>query len=192
MKACYLITSQGVKYAIASNQPDDNRALLIFILKKISSGLVNFNDIINFYSNNKKLAFIKICNLLNLQLITLNEPAVNIADKTTGEILLNNEFILSDLHGLTIHYQGFDQTTAQQISANACEFIRASSRLQQEQDTQSTPLCIETTWQNNSIKIYRLYLENYSCLLTSKTHSILDHEAFIPCISYLYSRYSYV
>jgi len=189
MNACYLITPQGVSYAIASNQSDKKRSLLLFVLKKISDGLVSFDDITAFYNDDKKLAFKEICGLLDLQLITLNEPAVNITDETTGEILFNNEFILSDLHGLTIHYQGFDQQTAQQISAGACEFIRASCRYQQ--GTQSTPLCIETTWQNSGIKIYRLHLENFSCLLTSKSHSILDHKAFVPCISYLCSRYSY-
>ncbi|HED33959.1 MAG TPA: hypothetical protein ENJ08_07045 [Gammaproteobacteria bacterium] len=189
MNACYLITPQGVRYAIASNQPDKKRLLLLFILKKISDGLVSFDDVTGFYQHDKKLAFKEICSLLDLQLITLNEPAVNIANETAEEILFNNEFILSDLHGLIIYYRGFDPQTAQQISANACEFIRASRR--QQQDAQSTPLCIETTWQNSGIKIYRLYLENFSCLLTSKSHSILDHKAFVPCISYLCSRYSY-
>ncbi len=188
MSACYLITPQGARYAIASNRPDKKRCLLLFILKKISADLVNFNDITDFYNNDKKQAFREVCNLLDLQLIMLNEPPINIAGKTHKKIQFNNEFILSDLFGLTIGYHGFDRKTTQQISVDACEFIRASRRHQQ--DTQSTPLCIETTWQKSSIKIYRLYLGNFSCLLISKSHSILDHKAFVPCISYLCYRYS--
>jgi len=189
MQTSYQITARGLKFALASNQQNDGRSLLFFIIKFYATGSICFDDIKNFYNDNKKQAFKQIYNLLNLQFLTIDEIFVPSKNLSPARIPLTEYFVLSDKNGLTIDYYGFSRQHSDEISTNASDFIRVSRR--NRLDIQLTPLCIEAPWQNKSISTCLLFLQQFNCLLSSQAQDIFEHPAFTSYISCLCNRYNY-
>ncbi len=203
MQPRYHITSTGIRHVTASpvteqSTDDSQQRLLLFILKQSIKGPVLFSEILQYFNDNKSLAFKKISNLISLQLIDMTESeTVDNGFENRNSLLsalcTNNDYILANLNGLPISFCGFEQQQAVNISAAACDYIKASRRSRYESKTSSldTPLSIQTSWNNIDITIYLLHLENFSCLLISKEPDFINHIEFLKIASYLCNRYSH-
>jgi len=205
MQASYHITASGIKYVVASNVENSDRSLLLYILKKNDNAPISFNDILIYFNNDKKNAFIEVCKLLKHELIDINEssnPLSNVnhpnttittKNKTINQFCFENKFVLSDLNGFPITYSGFNHQQSINISAVAYDFIQAScrSRIKNNHDVKFKPLSIKTTWQDIEIIIYLLYFENFACILTTKDSSFWDEIGFINLAAFLCNRYNY-
>jgi len=205
MKTSYHITNAGAKYAVASVNKtsalnDSVQSLLLYFLKQKINGSILFTDILNYYNNDKPLAFKKITKLISLQLIDISESEIENTKtiKTSNEPFLDsiktdNNYLFVDLNGLPISYCGFNQQQAISISTIAYDYVKASKRLRRETENNSlqTPLSIKTSWNDFDIIICLLYLENFSCLLITKNTNFMDSNEFINLTSYLCNRYNY-
>lgn len=200
MKTYYHITNAGVIHAVASpkveTSTDDNiyQLLLLYLLKQNINGAILFSDILEYFYNNKSLAFKTISKLISLQLVDITETQ-NDKNEIHSRHFLNdqckdNDYILSDLNGLTISYCGFEQQQAVMICAVAYDYINASKRSRYETKVDS-PLSIKTSWNNTDIIINQLYLESFPCLLITRDTDFLDKKEFINLASYLCNRYNY-
>jgi len=205
MQASYHITVSGIKYVVASNVRNSDRSLLLYILKKNDNEPVSFNDILIYFNNDKKNAFIEICKLMKQELIDINESsnplsnthhpntAITTKNKTINQFCSENKFVLSDLNGFPVTYSGFNHQQSINISAVAYDFIQASSRsrIKNNHEVKTKPLSIKTTWQDIEIIIYLLYFEDFTCILTTKDSGFLDEARFRNLASFLCNRYNY-
>lgn len=199
MQTSYCITQQGLMYAIASNKINENRLLLIHILKKYADTPISFAEICVHCDADKKKAFKQICGMLELGFIDIDErehiqesPTHRAQHKQLSDVSPDNEFILSDLNGLPVTCSGFNQQQSLQLAAIACDFTRVSRRNRQvDQSNTLIPVSIETTWQDKNIIIYLLHLGYFSCLLTTGDTAYIKHHTFIHFASFLCGRYSH-
>jgi len=206
MQTSYHITSTGLKHVISSSSTDmvgRNDAfqrLLIFLLKHFMHGPVLFSEILDIFNNDKSLTYKKISKMISLQLIDMTDSDVTEPfEKMTDLYHLlstqckNDDFVLSDLDGFPISFCGFNQQQATNISAVACDYVKASrrSRHKPESNLLETPLSIKTTWSDLEIIIYQLHLDCFSCLLITKNTDFIEKVEFLNLASYLFNRYNY-
>jgi len=202
MQTRYHITATGIQHAIASigiNDSNNNsdQSLLVYLLKQNIISSVSFSDILNFFNNDKSLAFKKISKLISLQLIDISESEINELNSEINYFLdsykTDNDYIFVDYNGFPITYNGFDQQQAINISTVAYDYIKAAKRSRQETEINSlnTPLSIKTSWGDLNIIIYLLHLENFSCLLVTKNTEFMNKPEFTRLASYLCNRYNY-
>ncbi len=189
MRTSYHLTSQGLKYAVASNTKDEVRFFLMFILQKFSNTAISFGNIQKIYKNDKKMAFKQICYLLDHQLLEIDESFVEASNFSSSKPELDEDYVMTDMNGLVIDYHGYKQRHAQQISIDAIDFIRVSRR--NRESIVVKPFSVETPWQDKTITTYHLFLKNFSLLLSCKTQYIFEQSHFISLISYLCNRYNY-
>jgi len=168
------------------------------VLKQFFADSVSFVKICDFLEGNRKAAFKIICEMLESDFIKIDEGAVkanhinNPADICVADMMQDNDFIISDFNGLTVHNSGFTQKDALNISSMACDLIKISRR-SQNADSNAHPLqpvFLETNWNHHEICIYLLYPGDYSCLLTCKSHGFFMQAETIPLIAHLCSRYT--
>lgn len=189
MKTSYHLTIQGLKYAIASNEKNDVRYILMFILRFYSNTAISFYDIQAYYEGNKKKAFKQVCHCLDMQLIVVDEVFEEAKEVMLTKPQLKEKFVISDMNGLVIDYLGYDVSQANKISIDAIDFIRVSQR--NCDVNRVRPLSIETLWQDEKITTYHLFLKNYNFLLSCKSKEFFNQPQFIPLISYFVNRYNY-
>jgi len=206
MQTHYHITSTGLKHAISSScsdmvsRDDSFQQILIYLLKQNIYGPVLFSDILEYFNDDKALAFKKISKMISLQLIDMRDSGVT----ETFEIKIDidfylytqsrsDDYVLSDLDGFPVSFCGFNQQQATNISAVACDYVKAAKRSRYKPETNllQTPLSIKTTWSDLEIIIYLLHFENLSCLLITKHANFLDKIEFLNLASYLFNRYNY-
>ena len=205
METSYHITAKGLNHALASSSKDTGQLFLLHIIKKHINEPIMLSDIHRFYKDDKTASFKKIFNMIKLELIDVydqnsstqipntvsnNNPG---NDKTIYNIFCNNDFVLSDLIGLPIVYNGFNQHQSINISAIAYDIIKASkrSRYETENNEQLKPLSIKTTINDTNIIIYLLYFGGFSCLLTLKDTNSIEESGLINFASFLCNRYNY-
>jgi hypothetical protein len=200
MQTSYYITKTGLNYAIASNIQDSFSCFLLLIIKKHLENPIKFNEVIDFYKNDRVMAFKQICEMIKLDLIDVYEKnyTTKTIDQSNKEILIDslytkNDYVLSDSNGLPISYYGFNQQQSINISAIAYDLIRASRRARYDNQNHDShmPLCIKTTLYDIDINIIHIFLGTFSCLLTTRFNNLDDQSGFIELISFLYNRYSY-
>ena len=200
MTASYTISKNGIFYCLSSEPDDPLRQMLTFILKNYAGNIFTFPQFTQFFNDNVSVAFKQICSLIENELIdicpedsTIQEIACQSDLKSILSTLQDEQFLLTDMSGLLITYQGYEVSKAAQIAATARDYMTISSRnfgALLEQDTQS-PISVDIIFHNSSLRIYQLNFSNFNCLLATQNPDIYTNLYFINFISYLLNRYDY-
>ena len=121
METSYHITAKGLNHALASSSKDTGQLFLLHIIKKQNNEPIILSDIHQFYNDYKTASFKEIFNMIKLELIDVHDKNSSTQipstvsnsnpghDKKIYNIFCNNDFVLSDLIGFPIVYNGFNQ-----------------------------------------------------------------------------------
>ena len=200
MQANYQLTQAGLLYAVASTAKDAGHLLLTHMLKQHLAAPLSFTAVREFCNGDTETAFKLVCDFLDQGFIDIAETseAKSACSANTGIGLLNtlfgsDEFVLSDMNGLPMLFNGLDRSQACQLSAIACDFIKVSRRTRHRYQGANVlqPVSIETDWQGKEVSILLLHLGGFSCLLASRNAAITEQRGFIHFVSSLCNRYDY-
>lgn len=192
MQASYHITQAGLLYAIASVQAEEERCFLLAFLKKNNTSPFSFSDAQAYYEQDTEIAFKQICSLLEQGFIDISDNVAHLP-VTQENRPLNSEYLLSDLNGLPIRYQGFERTQADQLAAIANDYIRVSRRSLKNYETGKllSPVSLDIRFHDKDVCILLLHLGNFSCLLTVTDPTSQQQNWLFPFIRSLCNRYDH-